>query len=62
MSPGEKIKTIRGKRSLAEFSLRIGKPKNKVIQYETNISTPPLRILLQIAEIGNTTVDWLLRQ
>ena len=62
MSPGEKIKTIRGKRSLAEFSLRIGKPKNMVIQYETNISTPPLRILLRIAEIGNTTVDWLLRQ
>jgi transcriptional regulator with XRE-family HTH domain len=60
MTLGEKIRQIRGKRSLAEFSLLIGKPKNKVIQYEANISTPSLRILSRIAEIDNVTVEWLL--
>ena len=60
VSLGGRIRMVRGKLSQAEFGWYIGKHKDEVIQYEANADTPSLRILLQIAEMGDVTVDWLI--
>ncbi|MCL4558635.1 MAG: helix-turn-helix domain-containing protein [Deltaproteobacteria bacterium] len=60
MSPGQRIRLVRGARTQAEFALLIGKHKDDVIRYEADINAPSLLTLSKIAGIGNVTVEWLL--
>ena len=62
---GKRIRDIRGDRSQTVFAKmifegRVKKRQDYVSRYELGIRIPKPEILIRIAEIGQTTVDFLL--
>lgn len=63
MTPGERIKQIRKSQGLSqkEFALRLGgESKTTVSGWESDRSLPKTIVLIEIAKMGNKTIDWLL--
>lgn len=56
---GERIRSIRGKLSLAEFEPILGISKNMISLYERGESWPKPEVLSNIAEYGKVSFDWL---
>ena len=59
---GKRIQFIREdlKLSLAGFGKILGLGKSAIHQYEQGVSAPKLDTLVKIADIGGTTLDWLI--
>lgn len=59
---GRRIRQIRGfDMTQEEFAKLIGTTQTMVSKYEKGLSAPPIEVILRIAEVGNTTVDWILK-
>lgn len=57
---GDRIRLIRGNKTQAQFAKAIkAKGQNRVSKYESG-TVPSPEMLMRIARIGNTTVDWIL--
>ena len=61
LTMGQRIRVIRGDRTQTAFGEILGKSQDAVSVYETDQITPSLNTLAKIADMGNVTVDWLLR-
>lgn len=57
---GERIRSVRGKRTQEEFAKVLGvRKQNYISRYERN-RIPSADLLLRIARIGRVSIDWLL--
>lgn len=56
---GERIRQIRGIRTLEEFAEELGVKNPTIYRYETD-RIPDAEMLAQIAELASVSVDWLL--
>ncbi len=61
LTMGQRIRLIRGDRTQTAFGELLNKSQDAVSVYETDQITPSLNTLAKIADMGNVTVDWLLR-
>lgn len=57
---GMRLREIRGATPQKVFAERLGVPLRTYIRYENGERNPPSDVLTRAAEIGNTTVDWIL--
>lgn len=58
---GERIRTIRGSLTQAEFGKIIGKSATSVSEYELEDTEPDMETWIKIADYSKTTIDWLMR-
>ncbi len=56
---GDRIRHIRGSFTQSEFGQRVGVSQAAIARYEAG-RVPKGRTLLRIAEIGQTSIDWIL--
>lgn len=61
MTIGERVRQLRGKKSLAEFGSEIGVSATQMSRIETDQSKPSLDLAEKICDKYNVTLDWLLR-
>jgi len=57
---GNRLKKIRGSLSQKDFALKAGIPFRSYQRYEAGERMPPPDVLPLLAQIGNTTTDWIL--
>ena len=58
---GQRIRFIRGKMSQVRFAEKLGISQVDVSRYEQGKRSPPLDILLGMAQVGNVSIDFLVR-
>lgn len=58
---GQRLKKIRGKLSQAEFAKLLGIPLLSYGRYEREEREMPIEIILKAAQIGQVSVDYLLK-
>jgi transcriptional regulator with XRE-family HTH domain len=58
---GERIKYIRGNLTQKEFADILNTKQNYISRYEKGERIPSLSLLIKIAELGNVSLDWLIR-
>lgn len=56
---GQRIRQIRADKTLDEFAGELGVKNPTIYRYETD-RIPDAEMLIQIAELGSVSVDWLL--
>lgn len=56
---GNKIKEIRGSLTQREFAAKLGVDKSTLASWEIDRREPDLETLVQLADFGNVSLDWL---
>lgn len=58
---GMRIRELRESRSLSQEALgrRVGRSKPVISSYENNLKTPPLDVLINMANVFNVSLDYL---
>lgn len=57
MTTGEKLKKLRGKRSIIEVAKAIGVTRSSYVKYERNERFPRHEVMFRIAQYYGETVD-----
>ena len=55
----ERLKQIRGDRTMTEFARKVGSSKQNISAYENEVHTPTLASVCAIAKKENINLNWL---
>lgn len=61
MTVGERVREVRGTKTLAEFSELLGVKGSNISNIENNRSQMSLELAIKISEVYGVSLDWLLR-
>ena len=61
MTIGDRLRTLRGKQSLAELGKELNVSATQLSKIETDQSKPSFELAEKICEKYNVTLDWLMR-
>lgn len=61
MSIGERLRELRGRRTLKEFSEPLGVSATAISNIENNRSEPSNDLTIKICDLYGCTMDWLIR-
>lgn len=61
MTTGERLRSLRGKKSLAEMGAELGVTATQLSRIENEKSAPSLELATKICELYQVSMDWLIR-
>lgn len=57
---GERVKSLRGKMTQAEFGKIFGRSQDAICAYEKGIVFPPIDVIVKMAQQFNVSVEWII--